>query len=134
MNDSPDSTFDSSCGQPHRTGEWFGLTAVALVLLLGACAQPPASIPAPQMSADQQRVQLLGQRMEILERYIYNLPSPPLRRREEIENNIRSLESKRFTLLERYTDSHPAVRETDLSLRLLKLQLEMMDQAGKSAK
>jgi hypothetical protein len=86
------------------------------------------------MSADQQRVQLLGQRMEILERYIYNLPSPPLRRREEIENNIRSLESKRFTLLERYTDSHPAVRETDLSLRLLKLQLEMMDQAGKSAK
>jgi len=37
-------------------------------------------------------------------------------------------------LLERYTDAHPAVREIDLSLRLLKLQLEMMDQAGKSAK
>ena len=86
------------------------------------------------MDADQRRLQLLEQRVEVLERYIYNLPSPPLRRREEIESNIRSLESRRSALLERYTDAHPAVREVDLSLRLLKLQLEMMDQAGKSAK
>ena len=86
------------------------------------------------MDADQQRLQLLEQRVEILERYIYNLPSPPLRRREEIESNIRSLESKRSALLESYTDLHPAVREIDLSLRLLKLQLEMMDRAGKSAR
>lgn len=86
------------------------------------------------MEADRKRLQLLEQRVEVLERYIYNLPSPPQRRRDEIEDNIRSLESKRSALLERYTDLHPAVREIDLSLRLLKLQLEMMDQAGKPAR
>jgi len=107
---------------------------VPLALLLYACAQQPASTPEPQAAADRQRLQLLEQRVEVLERYIYNLPSPPMRRRSEIEDNIRSLESKRAALLERYTDLHPAVREIDLSLRLLKLQLEMMDQAGKPAR
>jgi hypothetical protein len=101
---------------------------------LCACAQQPASTTEPQALADRQRLQLLEQRVEVLERYIYNLPSPPMRSRSEIEGNIRSLESKRAALLERYTDQHPAVREVDLSLRLLKLQLEMMDQAGKPAK
>jgi hypothetical protein len=134
MNDIRDATFGSAYGKPDRTGGWCAHKAAALALLLGACAQQPASTTAPQMEADRQRLQLLEQRVEILERYIYNLPSPPVRSRKEIENNIRSLESKRSALLERYTDSHPAVREIDLSLRLLKLQLEMMDQAGKSAK
>lgn len=82
----------------------------------------------------QQRVQLLEQRVQVLERYIWNLPSPPLRNRDEIEKNIQSLEARRSALLQRYTDSHPEVREVDLSLRLLKLQLEMMDQAKKTAK
>ena len=134
MNDRPDAPLDVAGEQPDRTGRRRGLEAATLVLLLGACAQQPTSTPESRMDADQQRLQLLEQRVEILERYIYNLPSPPLRRREEIESNIRSLESKRSALLERYTDLHPAVREIDLSLRLLKLQLEMMDQAGKSAR
>jgi len=86
------------------------------------------------MVSIQQRLQVLEQRVEILQRYIWNLPSPPLRSRKEIELNIQSLESKRSALLERYTNSHPDVREIDLSLRLLKLQLELMDQSDKAAK
>ncbi len=82
----------------------------------------------------QQRLQALEQRVEVLERYISNLPSPPNRSRDEIERNIRSLEAKRATLLERYTNAHPEIREIDLSLRLLKLQLQMMDAAPKVPK
>jgi hypothetical protein len=48
--------------------------------------------------------------------------------------NIEALESRRSALLERYTSAHPYVREIDLSLRLLRLQLEMLDQAKKVEK
>jgi predicted RNase H-like nuclease (RuvC/YqgF family) len=105
-------------------------SATVGLLALAACAQTPA--PAPEPAALQQRLQALEQRVEVLERYIRNLPSPPNRSRGEIERNIRSLEAKRAALLERYTHSHPDVREIDLSLRLLELQLQMMDQAAKA--
>jgi hypothetical protein len=36
--------------------------------------------------------------------------------------------------MERCTSAHPLVREVDVSPRLLRLQLEMLDQAGKGAK
>ena len=108
--------------------------ALASALLLGACAQQGDPTLASQAQAQQQRLELLERRVELLERYIHNLPSPPQRPRAEIEDNVRSLEARRKALLERYTPSHPDVREIDLSLRLLKLQLEMMDQAGKPAR
>jgi len=82
----------------------------------------------------QQRLRTLEQRVEVLERYISNLPSPPNRSREEIERNIKSLEAKRAVLLERYTNAHPEIREIDLSLRLLQLQIQTMDQAAKNPK
>jgi len=99
----------------------------ALPLLLGACAQTPA--PAPESAALEKRLQALEWRFEALERYITNLPSPPQRSRAEIEQNIQSLEAQRVALLTRYTNAHPAVREVDLSLRLLRLQLEFLDRA-----
>jgi hypothetical protein len=77
---------------------------------------------------------VLERRVEILERHILALPSAPVRSRDEIESEVKSLESRRSALLERYTTLHPEVRETELRLRLLKLQLEMMDQSGTSAK
>jgi uncharacterized protein involved in exopolysaccharide biosynthesis len=107
---------------------------IAGVLTLVACAQTPPPAPSAELATMQQRLQALEQRVEVLERYIGNLPSPPNRSAGEIERNIRSLEAKRATLLERYTPAHPSVREIDLSLRLLKLQLEMMNQAGESPK
>ena len=134
MNDKSDSPVSAADEQQDETGRRRTLNAVAWLLLLGACAQQPTATPTPELVSIQQRLQLLEQRVEILERYIWNLPSPPLRSREEIERNIQSLEARRSALLERYTDSHPAVREIDLSLRLLKLQLEMMDQAKKAVK
>ena len=125
--DAPDETA-------HEAARRRSLAAIAYLLLLSACAQQPASIPAPELVTLQQHLQLIEKRVEILERYIWNLPSPPQRNREEIERNIQSLESKRSALLERYTNSHPDVREIDLSLRLLKLQLEMMDRAKNAPK
>ncbi len=130
--------------RPHRAASARGrsactrwrrrMAAAVAVLGLAACAQTPPPPPSPELTALQQRLQALEQRIEVLERYIWNLPSPPNRSREEIERNIRSLEAKRAALLERYTNAHPEVREIDLSLRLLKLQLQMLDRAGKSPK
>jgi hypothetical protein len=111
--------------RPIRSSAW---VAAAGLLALAGCAAPPPAV-APELVAMQQRLQALEQRVEVLERYIWNLPSPPNRSRDEIERDIRSLERRRATLLERYTNAHPYVREIDLSLRLLKLQLEMMDPA-----
>jgi hypothetical protein len=131
----PSDTASGAVGQrPDQAARWRDRLALAWLLCLGACAQQPATTPAAEVASMQQRVQLLEQRVQVLERYIWNLPSPPLRNRDEIEKNIQSLEARRSALLQRYTDSHPEVREVDLSLRLLKLQLEMMDQAKKTAK
>lgn len=110
------------------------LIGLAALLLLSACAQPPRPSTAPESASVEQRLQALERRFDALERFITNLPSPPLRSRDEIERNIVALESKRTALLERYTAAHPLVREVDLSLRLLRLQIEMLDQAAKTAK
>jgi hypothetical protein len=107
---------------------------VATIALLGACAQPSAPQQALDLVSIEQRLQSLEQRFDMLERFMTNLPAPPLRNRGEIEKNIQSLESKRTALLERYTSAHPNVREVELSLRLLKLQLEFLDQANPAPK
>jgi predicted RNase H-like nuclease (RuvC/YqgF family) len=134
MNDRSDAAVDAPDERANEAGRLRSLWAVAWLLLFGACAQQPTSTPAHELVTLQQRLQLLEKRVEILERYIWNLPSPPQRNREEIERNIQSLESKRSALLERYTNSHPEVREIDLSLRLLKLQLALMDQSKNAPK
>ncbi len=104
----------------------------ACAALLTACAQPPASAPAPEMRALEQRLQALEWRVESLERFVTALPAVPLRERAQIEQHIASLEAQRKLLLERYTAAHPQVREVDLSLRLLRLQLEFLDRAEKT--
>ena len=123
--------------QPHSA--LFGnfhkaVLVVVTIALLGACAQPSATQQALDLVSIEQRLQSLEQRIESLERFMTNLPAPPLRSRGEIEKNIQSLESKRTALLERNMSAHPYVREVDLSLRLLKLQLEFLDQANAAPK
>jgi hypothetical protein len=133
--DNTSTSVTHAAGQHVHTIAWRRhLPSVALLLLLGACAQAPVPPPAPETAAIEQRLQNLEWRFEALERFMTNLPSPPARSRVEIESNIRALESQRVALMERYTSAHPLVREVDLSLRLLRLQLEMLDQAGKGAK
>jgi hypothetical protein len=110
------------------------LLAAPAGLLLTACAQPPAAVPGPQALSIEQRLQNLEWRFDALERHLTNLPAPPLRQRGEIVQNIEALESRRTALLTQYTGAHPEVREVELSLRLLRLQLEMLDQAAKAAK
>jgi uncharacterized protein involved in exopolysaccharide biosynthesis len=124
-------------GVPGRQAavRWLAGSFAAIGLLtLAACAQPAAPAPGPELAALQQRLQALEQRVDALERHLWNLPSAPNRSRGEIERNIKSLEAKRAALLERYTPAHPEIREIDLSLRLLKLQLQGMDAGGTNPK
>jgi hypothetical protein len=104
-------------------------TMIGLMLLAG-CAAPPA--PATNdLPAVEERLRKLEDRVTTLERLLTALPSPPMRSRAEIVKNIQSLEQKRADLLKRYTPAHPEVREIDLSLRLLRVQLDFLDQANR---
>lgn len=109
-------------------GGWRAAVLVASALGLAACAAPSA--PSPEVVALEQRLSQLEGRIELLERYVTAVPAPPLRSRDEIEQHIRALESRRATLLQRYTPAHPEVRDVDLQLRLLRLQLAVLDQAA----
>jgi len=61
-------------------------------------------------------------------------PQPPLRSREEIQDDIQSLESERAELLMKYASAHPDVRAVDRRLQILRKQLEMLNQAPGPAK
>lgn len=102
------------------------VTLIAALMMIG-CAAPPA----PDLSSIEERLRQLDARITTLERLLTNLPSPPMRNRAEIVKNIQSLEQQRAELLTRYTPAHPNVREIELSLRLLRLQLDFLDQANR---
>jgi hypothetical protein len=111
----------------RRSGLPFGAVALIASLQMIGCAAPPA----PDLSSIDERLRQLDARITTLERLLTNLPSPPMRNRAEIVANIQSLEKQRAELLTRYTSAHPNVREIDLSLRLLRLQLDFLDQANR---
>lgn len=99
--------------------------------LMASCAQPQP--PQSELAAINERLDRLEQRVAALDRWLTSLPSPPLRSRAEIVANIQALELRRAELLQRYTPAHPDVREVDLSLRLLRLQLDLLDQAKRAS-
>ena len=107
-----------------------GAASLALAVLMSACAQSPVPPPSAPALSIEERVQQLEWRLDALERFATNLPSIPVRKRSEIEENVRALEQQRIKLLERYLPAHPSIREVDLSLRLLRWQLQMLDQAA----
>ena len=113
---------------PPAGGGWRAAVLAASALGLAACATPPS--PSPEVVALEERLSQLEGRIELLERYVTAVPAPPLRSRDDIEQHIRSLEAKRAALLQRYTPAHPEVRDVDLQLRLLRLQLAVLDQAA----
>lgn len=134
MSDASDSPLRRAGRQSNEAGRWRSLVAFAWPVLLGACAQHTPSPPDPEVDALQQRIQVLERRVEILEAQVSSLPALSPSSREEVDGRIRSLQSQRSALLERYTDAHPDVREIDRRLRLLRLQQEMLNQAGGPAK
>jgi len=103
---------------------------IGLVLMMVGCAAPPTPATNDSPSVEE-RLRKLEDRVTTLERLLTALPSPPMRSRDEIVRNIQSLEHKRADLLKRYTPAHPEVREIDLSLRLLRVQLDFLDQANR---
>lgn len=116
---------------PHARVRLRQVAALVSTVVVAGCAAPQPQRPAPELSAIEQRLNSLDDRLTTLERLLTNLPSPPLRSRAEIVRNIQSLEKQRAVLLERYTATHPDVREIDLRLRLLRLQLDMLDQVNR---
>lgn len=120
--------------QADETGRWRSFGAAVCLLVLGACTQRPASPPQSEIDALRERLEVLEQQVEILQRQIGNQPSPRPGNGEAIDKEIRSLESRRAALLERYTNLHPDVRDIDQRLRLLRQQLESMKQARTTTK
>jgi septal ring factor EnvC (AmiA/AmiB activator) len=91
-------------------------------LLLGACMQPGTR---GDVSLEQ-RLDNMERRIESLERRESITPAPPLRSREEIEQQISALERQRESLLTQYTEAHPAIRDIDRRVRILREQLDML--------
>jgi septal ring factor EnvC (AmiA/AmiB activator) len=91
-------------------------------LLLGACTQSGWRGDASM----EQRLDSMERRIESLERRESIMPAPPLRSREEIEQQISALERQRESLLAQYTEAHPAIRDIDRRVRILREQLDML--------
>lgn len=95
-----------------------------LAALLAGCATRE-----PQRESGASGV--LAQRLDDLERRMQRLEGrPPLeapyRNRADIQAHIKQLEADRARLLVKYTDQHPAVRDIDRKLLILREQLGMM--------
>jgi hypothetical protein len=73
------------------------------------------------------------QRLSDLERRVQRLEGrppveAPYRSREEIEAQIKELQTQRAKLLVKFTAEHPAVRDIDRKLLILDEQLRMLQQ------
>lgn len=99
------------------------MPALALGLLLTACASHEVNLPEAAATTEQ-RVADLERRVQRLE----GRPpvAAPNRSPEDIQAHIKSLESDRARLLVKYTDQHPAVRDIDRKLLILNEQLRQL--------
>lgn len=101
-----------------------GISLIFAVSLVGCAAQPGSPRGGQEAAATQQRLDELERRVQRLE------GRPPVeapnRNRQEIEAHIQSLEAERAKLLVKYTDQHPAVRDIDRKLLILKEQLQRL--------
>jgi uncharacterized protein YceH (UPF0502 family) len=101
-------------------------TVVLLGLLLPSCASPPAKLPdAGEDLHTEQRLADLERRVQRLEgRPVVEMPHQD---REDVHAHIASLEAERARLLVKYTDQHPAVRDIERKLLILKEQLRKLE-------
>ena len=97
-----------------------------LGLLLAGCASHEAVPPVVgSQTATEQRLTDLERRLQRLE----SRPpvAAPYGNREEIQAHIGQLEAERGQLLLKYTEQHPALRDIDRRLMILREQLRMLE-------
>jgi hypothetical protein len=97
-----------------------------LGLLLAGCASQDAVPPvAGSQAATEQRLTDLERRLQRLE----SRPpvAAPYGNREEIQAHIGQLEAERGQLLLKFTEQHPAIRDIDRQLLILREQLRMLE-------
>jgi hypothetical protein len=96
-----------------------------LGLLLAGCASHEVVPPVAGQTTAEQRLTDLERRMQRLESR--PLVEAPYGNREEIQARIGQLEAERGKLLLKYTEQHPAVRDIDRQLLILRAQLRMLE-------
>jgi len=96
---------------------------LALAFALAACRSATATKP-DTPTLEQRMLQLEG-RVEKLE--ARPEVKPPFRSKAEIQANIQALEAQRGQLLIRYLPQHPAIRDIDRSLEILRTQLKTLE-------
>ena len=101
------------------------LFVFSLGLLLAGCAAHEVVPPPAGPAATEQR-------LEDLERRVLRLESrppveAPYRNREEVQAGIDLLETERRKLRLKYTEQHPALRDIDRRLLILREQLRMLE-------
>ena len=77
--------------------------------------QPDAGSLGPRVVEREDRVSKLEARQQA---------APPYRSKDEIQTHIRSLEEERGKLLGQYTAEHPAIRDINRKLDMLRHQLD----------
>jgi hypothetical protein len=96
---------------------------LALAFALAACGS--ATPTKPNTPSLEQRMLELEGRVEKLE--ARPEVKPPFRSKAEIQANIQALEAERGQLLIRYLPQHPAIRDIDRSLEILRAQLKTLE-------
>ncbi len=94
------------------------------VMFMAGCSTHQVAPPATGDMATEQRLSDLERRVQRLE----NRPliEAPFGNQEEIQARIDQLEAERIKLLLRYTDQHPAIRDINRKLLILREQLKML--------
>jgi len=96
-----------------------------LGLLLAGCASHDVVPPVASQTATEQRLTDLERRVQRLESR--PLVEAPYGNREDIQSHISLLEAERGKLLLKYMEQHPAVRDIDRQLLILRAQLRMLE-------
>jgi hypothetical protein len=99
------------------------LPLLSLGLILSGCVPHQATNPTSDKAAAE-RLDNLEQRLQKLE--VRTPLASPYRNREEIQVQITQLEDSRAKLLLSYTELHPAVRDVDRKLIILRDQFNKM--------
>lgn len=101
------------------------LLSMGASMLLAGCGSAPMRQPDAADASLEQRLFELERRVDRLE----NRPDiqAPYRNREEIQSQVKALESERAALLTKYTERHPAVRDIDRRLLILGNQLKLLE-------
>jgi hypothetical protein len=116
--------LDTEAQMPEINTHRIKRLALPWVLFMAGCSTHQVAPPATGNMTTEQRLSELERRMERLEsRPLIEAPYGNL---DEIQARIDQLESERIKLLIRYTEQHPAIRDINRKLLILREQLKML--------